>query len=152
MRRCLGAPGPALHVLARMVVSYVGGANLHHLNWGAAFPNFACGLLIGGLALCGFCWRSLGSCPVLQLWRLLRRAFFVVARSVVPNFLLFLRLGLCLSVSESLLGVLGRVLVMYFWWLFWCSCCLCTWDCTFRRVCAFLSCWGGLSCCRLRPW
>ena len=37
---------------------------MHHLNWGAAFPNFACGLLSGGLALCGFCWRSLGSCPV----------------------------------------------------------------------------------------
>ena len=38
----------------------------------------------------------------LQLWRLLRRAFFVVAESVVANFFLCVCLGPFLSVSESL--------------------------------------------------
>ena len=48
-------------VLVMMAVIYVGGADLHHLSWGAADPLLAHGLLGGQLALCSFA-SSLGGC------------------------------------------------------------------------------------------
>ena len=59
----VGAPGFGL--LARMAVSNVCGADLHHLSRGAPLPSSAHGLLGEGSTHCGLCWCHLGSCLVL---------------------------------------------------------------------------------------